>query len=285
VQKAKKSGLPGTIGMRHDGHFVDLIDSRTAGPRIRMISVDRIDPNPLQARSELGNIEDLKSSIRSKGLLEPILVRPKGGRYEIIAGERRFRASKGVGLKELPCIEMNVEDNEAMEISLIENLQRKDLDVFEEADGLKTLAEIYGYNHAEIAEKLGKARSTVTEIISISKIPYDVRDLCHRFHIESRTTLLEISKLKSKQDMMNLVKAIAERDLKREDTRYLSKKIKGKSDDKFKRYVYNYQPEGQEYCRLRIEFRKQMVNKSEIIKILEEAIERLKRNMNNMKNS
>ena len=277
--------MPGTIGMRHDGHFVDLIDSRTAGPRIRMISVDRIDPNPLQARSELGNIEDLKSSIRSKGLLEPILVRPKGGRYEIIAGERRFRASKGVGLKELPCIEMNVEDNEAMEISLIENLQRKDLDVFEEADGLKTLAEIYGYNHAEIAEKLGKARSTVTEIISISKIPYDVRDLCHRFHIESRTTLLEISKLKSKQDMMNLVKAIAERDLKREDTRYLSKKIKGKSDDKFKRYVYNYQPEGQEYCRLRIEFRKQMVNKSEIIKILEEAIERLKRNMNNMKNS
>jgi ParB family chromosome partitioning protein len=243
-----------------------------------MIPLERIEPNPLQARSELGNIEELKSSIKEKGVLEPILVRPKAGKYEIIAGERRYLASKSIGLKDIPCIEMNVEDNEAMEISLIENLQRKDLDVFEEADGLKTLAEIYNYNHAQIAQKLGKARSTVTEIINLSKIPAAVREMCHNHAITSRTTLIEISKLKSEEDMIRLIKAISERDLRREDTRDLSKKIKGKSEGKIKRYVYNYQPEGDEYCRLRIEFRKQTVNRREIIAILEELIEKLKKN-------
>lgn len=278
MQRSKKSGLPGAVEMRHDGHFVELITSRVTGPQIRMLPISRIDPNPLQARSELGNIDELKASIKEKGVLEPILVRPKGGRYEIIAGERRYRASKSIGLREMPCIEMNVEDNEVMEISLIENLQRKDLDVFEEADGLKTLAEIYDYNHAQIAEKLGKARSTVTEIINISKIPTEVRDFCVQQHITSRTTLIEISKMKSEEDMLNLVHAIAERELKREDTRDLSKKIKGKPEGKFKRYVYNYQPEGDEYCRLRIEFRKETVKKSEIIKLLEELLKKLKKN-------
>ena len=74
--------------MKHEGHYVDLISSRTAAPRIRMISVDRIDPNPHQARSELGNIQELMDSIKAKGVLEPILVRPKGDRFDIIAGER-----------------------------------------------------------------------------------------------------------------------------------------------------------------------------------------------------
>ena len=282
MQRSKKSGLPGAVEMRHDGHFVELITSRVAGPQIRMLPVSRIDPNPLQARSELGNIDELKASIKEKGVLEPILVRPKGGRYEIIAGERRYRASKSLGLREMPCIEMNVEDNEVMEISLIENLQRKDLDVFEEADGLKTLAEIYEYNHAQIAEKLGKARSTVTEIINISKIPQEVRELCAQQHITSRTTLIEISKLKSEEDMLSLVHAIIERDLKREDTRDLTKKIKGRPEGKFKRYVYNYQPEGDDYCRLMIEFRKETVKKSEIIKLLEDLLKKLRQNAKNL---
>ncbi len=278
MQRTKKSGLPGSVDMRHDGHFVELITSRPVGPQIRMIPTERIDPNPRQARSELGNIEELKSSIKQKGMLEPILVRPKGGRYEIIAGERRYVASKSIGLKDIPCIEMNVGDSEAVEISLIENLQRKDLNVFEEADGLKTLAEIYSYNHAQIAQKLGKARSTITEIINLSKIPTDVRELCHQHNITSRTTLIEITKLKTKNDMIRLIHAISERNLRREDTRDLSKKIKGKTESKVKRYVYNYKPDRDEYCRLRIEFRKQIVNKKEIIAILEELIAKLKKN-------
>lgn len=279
MQKTKKSGLPTSVDMRHNGHFVELITSRTTGPSIRMVPINKIDPNPQQARNALGNIDELKASIKERGVLEPILVRPRrGGRYEIIAGERRFRASKSIGLTEIPCIEMQVEDSEAMEISLIENLQRKDLDVFEEADGLKTLTDSYGYNHSEIAKKIGKARSTITEIINLSKIPDEVRDLCSKFQISSRTTLIEISKLNTTEDMLRLVQAISERDLRREDTRYLSKKIKGKDDEKAKRFVYNYQPPGKEYCRIRIEFKKQEVNKQEIIKLLEKLIAKLKKN-------
>jgi len=133
VPKNKKTGLPDTLSLRHDKHFVDFIADRARGPTIRMIPINKIDPNPRQARSELGNIKELMLSIKNKGILEPILVRPKEGRYEIIAGERRYMASKRIGLNEIPCIEMNVEDNEALELALIENLQRKDLDVFEEA--------------------------------------------------------------------------------------------------------------------------------------------------------
>jgi len=200
VQKARKSGLPDDLKMRHDDHYVELISSRDYSPRIRMISVDKIDPSPQQARSELGNIQELMASIQEKGILEPILIRRKNDRFEIIAGERRFQAGKNVGLEEVPCIEMNVSDNEAMELALIENMQRKDLDVFEEADGLSALADIYGYNHDQIAKKIGKARSTITEIMSIGKIPIEIRNICNEFNIRSRGTLVEIAKQKNKDD-------------------------------------------------------------------------------------
>jgi len=93
----KRSGLPDTLVMRHDDHFVDLISARITGPTIRMIPLERIDPNPQQARSELGNIEELMSSIKTRGVLEPILVRARNDRYEIIAGERRYVASRRAG--------------------------------------------------------------------------------------------------------------------------------------------------------------------------------------------
>ncbi len=262
--------------MRHDDHFVDLLSSKVPETKIRYLKIKDITPNPNQARNELGNMEDLISSIREKGILEPILVRPKNGNYEIIAGERRYIASKKLGLNEIPCIVMNVNDMEAMEISLIENLQRLDLDIFEEADGLKYLSENYGYNHDQISKKLGKARSTVTEIISISRIPNEIRKLCDEYGIESRSTLIEISKQKSTEDMKELIKAIKERELKREDTRVLSKKIKGTQKEKVRKYIYNYAPEGKKECRVRIEFKKPRVKREEIIRILEQMLEKLR---------
>lgn len=275
MQKSKKTGLPDSVKMRHDTHFVELITSRPTGPRVRMISIELIDPNPRQARSELGNIDELMLSIKEKGILEPILVRPKAGRYEIIAGERRYVASKKADLKELPCIEMSVEDNEAMEIALIENLQRKDLDVFEEADGLKALADVYGYSHGDIARKIGKARSTITEIINISKIPRDIRDFCVKNHIISRSTLIEIAKQKSIENMKTLVSMIKRRELTREDTRDLSKDLKG-IQRKHRYFVYNFKPKEKDAYRLRIEFKQETVSKQEIIDILKEVIEKLK---------
>jgi ParB family chromosome partitioning protein len=190
VQKAKKTGLPENITMRHDNHYVDLIEEKLYGPRIRMISINKIDPSPQQARTELGNIEELMASIKEKGILQPIIIRKKDDRYEIIAGERRCIAAKKVGLKDVPCIEMDVSDNEAMELALVENLQRKDLGVFEEADGLNALVDMYGYSHKQISEKIGKARSTITEIINIGKIPKEIRDMCDEFRIKSKGTVI-----------------------------------------------------------------------------------------------
>lgn len=275
MQKSKKTGLPDSVKMRHDTHFVELITSRSTGPRIRMISIDSIDPNTRQARSELGNMEELMLSIKEKGVLEPILVRPKAGRYEIIAGERRHVASKKAGLKEIPCIEMIVEDNEAMEIALVENLQRKDLDVFEESDGLKALADVYEYNHGEIAKKIGKARSTITEIINICKIPREIRDLCKKNNIVSRSILIEIAKQRNVENMKRLVSMIKSREMSREDTRDLSKELKG-IKRKHKYFVYNFKPKEKDAYRLRIEFKQETVSKEEIIEILKEVIKKLK---------
>lgn len=274
MPKSRRTGLPESHQMRHDNHFVELISTKSIGPIIRMIPIEKIYPNPQQARSELGDLNELMSSIKSKGILEPILVRPKDKRYEIIAGERRFVAAKKIGLKEIPCIEMNVEDNEAIELALIENLQRKDLDSFEEAQGFKALIEIYGYTHSKIANKIGKARSTITEIINIANIPKDLINLCKKNGIDRRTTLIEIAKLKNRNDMEDLINEIIKRGLKRTDTRELSKKIKGKIK-RVKYFVYNYSPVDHSF-RLRIEFKKQNVYQNEIIEILEKIIKKLK---------
>jgi ParB family chromosome partitioning protein len=276
--KPKKTGLPETLGMRHDPHFVELLSSRSKGPLIRMISLSKIDPNPHQARNELGDIQELMASIKSKGVLEPILVRPLGERYEIIAGERRYRASRNLGLSEIPCIEMNIGESEAMEVSLIENLQRKDLDIFEEADGLNALIHIYGYTHEQISDKIGKARSTITEIINVSKIPADIRALCKQAAISNRSVLIEISKLRSSEEMARLVQQVRERGLKRADTRDLSKEMKKREagGGRPKRFVYNYSAPDHEKYKVRVEFKKASASREEIIQALEELIAKLR---------
>src|SRR5205814_731045 len=129
---------------------------------------------------------------REKGVLEPILVRPRGPRFQIIAGERRYRAAIEAGLGEIPCIVREASDSETMEIALIENLQRKDLSPFEEADGLKTLAESYGYTHEAMAERLGKSRTSITEILTLSAMPEEVREACRRADIHSKSLLLQV---------------------------------------------------------------------------------------------
>jgi ParB family chromosome partitioning protein len=279
VDKTKKSGLPDSLGMRHDPHFVELISQKSPGQMVRLIPIDRIDPNPRQPRSELGDIQELMESIKTKGVLEPILIRSKGARFEIIAGERRYFASKNLGLKDIPCIQMDVNDQEAMEISLIENLQRKDLDIFEEADGLKALINLYDYSHQDIAERIGKSRSTITEIISVSRIPSELRQMIKSAAITSRSTIIEIAKIDDLNTMAKAVETIIERKLTRSDTRDLTKLIKDKAqgeETKNKPYVFNYIPSDNKTYKLRIEFKKQVVTRQELISILEDVIKKLK---------
>src|SRR5471030_2629091 len=174
--------------MRHDAHYVESLTSYSGAAVGRMIPVERIRPNPDQPRKALGDLRELTDSIREKGVLEPLLVRfiPREDTYYIISGERRYHASKAAGLPEIPCIIKIADDAETLELGLIENLQRKDLTPFEESDGLHRLAEQFAYTHEDIARKISKARSSVTEILSLRNIPESIRRHCAEHGISSK---------------------------------------------------------------------------------------------------
>jgi len=174
-----KSGLPDNIKTRHDLHYIEELSrpNKTVG---KIIQIDLVEPNPDQPRREFGDLTDLTNSIKEHGVLEPLLVRPikDTNRWMIIAGERRWRSAKGAGLKEVPCIELDLTDEAVAEIALVENLQRKDLTIWEEADGIAQLAAKYAYTHEKISQVIGKGRTTITEYMAIAGMPADVRDKC-----------------------------------------------------------------------------------------------------------
>jgi ParB family chromosome partitioning protein len=234
-----------------------------------MIPIEKLAPNPGQPRVEIGDLSDLIASIREKGVLEPILVRPSdvGGRFMIISGERRYRASLEVGLKEMPCIEMDVDDRAVAEISLIENLQRKDLTPFEEADGLQALAQRFGYTHEEIAKKIGKSRTSITESLSLTNIPPAVRELCRRADIFSKSMLLQVVRQPTEGEMARLVEKIKHGGLTRDDAR----KVRQGKTTKAKSFTYRSNSKNQAWS-LVLKFRKSQVTKEEVKEALAEAI-------------
>lgn len=180
--------------MRHDLHYVEEL-SRGNRPIGKIIDIDRLQPNPDQPRTEIGDLTELSASIKEKGVLEPLLVLANGdGTYMIIAGERRWRASKLAALTEVPCVVVDTDERGVAEIALIENLQRKDLNIWEEADGLRALAEKFGYTQDQIAQKISKSRSTVTEMMSIAGLPENIRERCRALNIASKATLLDIAR-------------------------------------------------------------------------------------------
>src|SRR5688500_9813953 len=182
------------VKMRHDAHYVEQIAARSRSVG-RTIPITSIYPNPEQPRSDFGDLAELTESIKEKGVLEPLLVRPNDdGRFMIIAGERRWRASQLAGLTDVPCIEMDVDERGIAEIALIENLQRKDLTVWEEADGLAALKEKFGYTQDEIAQKISKGRTTVTELLTIAGLPKGIRERCREANIGSKAILLDIAR-------------------------------------------------------------------------------------------
>lgn len=222
-----KRGLPTEIKMRHDSHYVEefVKTHRSIG---KIIPINQIEPNPDQPRVEIGDLTELTGSIKQKGVLEPLLVKPirETGNWMIIAGERRWRAANLAGLKEVPCIELDIDEKGIAEIALIENLQRKDLTVWEEADGLAALAETYGYTHEEIAKKISKSRTTVTESMAIAGIPEDIREKCRAGGISAKSTLLEIARQFDDAAMHQFVENITSKNLKREEIRSTARPLK-----------------------------------------------------------
>jgi ParB family chromosome partitioning protein len=258
--------------MRHDFHFVDNL---TAGPSPgigRMIPLDLLLPNPDQPRRSFGDMADLVSSIKEKGVLEPVLVRPSGEKYQIIAGERRFRASVEAGLSQIPCVEIDVDDRGVLEISLIENLQRRDLNAFEEAEGLQKLCEKFLYTHEEVSKKLGKARTSVTETLTLNNIPPDLRDKCREAGISARSTLLQVARQPTREAMLKMIEGIKLSGLTRDDVRKLKDEKKGPGRPKG--FVFHFrQPENK--FTLNLKFKRSEVTKAEIIETLRDLLDSL----------
>lgn len=215
-----KRGLPVDIRTRHDLHYIEELatPSRSVG---KVIKIDLIEPNPDQPRSDFGDLSELTASIKEHGVLEPLLVRPIEGsnRWMIIAGERRWRASNQAGLTEVPCIELLLTDEAVAEIALVENLQRKDLTIWEEADGLAKLASQFGYTHDKISQTIGKSRTTVTEYMSIASIPEGVREKCKVAGINAKSSLLEVARQFDDAAMMAFVDSLGTGGVSREEIR------------------------------------------------------------------
>ena len=266
----RRTGLPAVVKMRHDAHYVEEIISRSGAAIGRMIPIEQITPNADQPRKDRGDLRGLTESVRDKGVLEPLLVRhlPETGRYMIISGERRFHAARAAGLRELPCIEKDVNDAETLEIALIENLQRKDLTPFEEADGLQALAERFGLYHEEIAQRLAKGRSSVTEVLSLRAIPDEVKALCIEQGVLSKSQLLQVAR-EQESKMRDLVRRFALGMVNREQAR------EERNPEKRPRsYAFRYVPPAQEF-KLVLQFRKQKVERREVIQALRRIIDAL----------
>jgi ParB family chromosome partitioning protein len=229
-------GLPPKKRMRHDRHFVDELAQRMGEGIGRMVRITAITSNHDQPRSALGDLSDLMASIAKHGVLEPLLVRRQnGGRYELVSGERRFHAAMQVGLTEVPCIELTVSDGHALEIALVENLQRQDLNPFEEAEGFHTLVTKYSYTHDQVATAVGRSRVTVTETLKLLDLPERVRRACRHADITAKGILLEIAKARTVATMLQLVEEIAahqlDRDAIRERRRELTEAGDGAQDE------------------------------------------------------
>lgn len=143
----------------------------------REIMVGDIEAGPFQPRTKFDeeSLEALSESIKNQGVLQPILVRPKNGKYEIVAGERRWRAAQKAGLNMVPAIVKEIEDKDALEIALIENLQRENLSPIEEAAGYEKLQQEYGYKQEQLAERIGKSRSYITNTLRLLSLPEKVK--------------------------------------------------------------------------------------------------------------
>jgi len=151
------------------------------GSEILELSLDDISPNPLQPRTDINEeqIAELADSIRKVGVLQPIIVRPDGAAYQIIAGERRWRASRAAGLERVPVRVMATTETEALALALIENLQREDLNPIEEARGYKRLITEYKMTQAELADRVSKSRSAVTNTLRLLDLPEDIQELLY----------------------------------------------------------------------------------------------------------
>lgn len=292
---SKKRGLPMRVKMRHDNHFVEELTTRHETPVGKMVPLSSIEPDPDQPRTSMGDLDDLVSSIRDKGVLEPILVRPLPGAggtdddepgalpfgrgeaaYRIISGERRYRAAQEAGLYEVPAIVFEVSEEEALEIALIENLQRKDLTPFEEAQGYQALIDRHAYTHEQIAEAVGKARTVITESLSLLQMPARVRQTVQALGIHSRSLLLEVLKADGEEEMLRLLEEVSRQGLNRDDLRRrMRNRERSSGGRRRKPYTFKFRAPDKTYT-LSLAFRQSEVDRHDLVRALEQILAELR---------
>jgi ParB family chromosome partitioning protein len=154
-------------------------DQTTTAEDSSEIAIDLIDPSPVQPRSHFDerSLKELAMSIRENGIVQPILVRPNGSRFELVAGERRWRAAQAAGLKQIPAVVREIENDKVLELALIENIQREDLNAIEEARAYKRLIETVGLTQESLAQRVGRDRSYITNHIRLLRLPDDLQQL------------------------------------------------------------------------------------------------------------
>jgi len=187
--------------------------------KIAFLELGRVKPNPLQPREDFDpeSMAELVQSIKEKGLLQPILVRPKGDNYELIAGERRLRAANLLNLKEIPAIIKDVEDRDSLELALIENIQRQELNPIEEARAYQYLIEKFQLTQEEVGDVLGKSRVTITNSLRLLKLPGEIQEEVKsgRISYAHGRALLEIEDINLQRKMVRdiISKSLSVREL------------------------------------------------------------------------
>jgi ParB family chromosome partitioning protein len=268
---SRRSGLPVALKMRHNAHYVEEIISRSGAAIGRMIPIEQIQPNADQPRKDKGDLRGLTESVREKGVLEPLLVRylSESEKYMIISGERRYHAARAAGLAEVPCIEKDADDAETLELALIENIQRKDLTPFEEADGVQALGDRFALTHEDIARKIGKSRSSITESLSLRSIPDEIKALCIEKSVLSKSQLLQVARQSSEAKMRDLVRRFSLGIINREQAR--EERSPGKKPHNT---VFRFVPPAKEF-KLVMQFRRSNVPREEVIQALKEILAKL----------
>ena len=195
-----------------------------------MVPIEQIRPNPNQPRRRFDpdDLADLAASVREKGILQPLIVRPAaGGGYEIVAGERRWRAAQKAQLHEVPALIRDLDDTEVLEIAIIENIQRADLNAMEEASGYRQLMERFGHTQEKLAEALGKSRSHIANLLRLLTLPEDVQDLVKSGDLSAGHARALITS----ENPSTLAKAVVRDGLSVRATEALAKKQQGGEGD------------------------------------------------------
>ena len=217
----KKGGL----GKGLDALFADNA-TESEGQSITL-KISEIEPNRYQPRKEFDEaaLAELADSILQHGILQPLIIRPvAGGGYQLVAGERRWRASRMAGLTEVPAIIKELTDSEMMELALIENLQREDLNSIEEAEGYKSLMDTYGFTQEEVSKRVGKSRPTVANSMRLLNLPEEILDFV-RTNKLSAGHARAILALDDSTKLIDIVKNIISNNLSVRETEKLTKKF------------------------------------------------------------